>query len=454
MIFGIMFPVKICFETFGCRLNRAEALQQEAEFVSAGWELTKEHADADMIVVRGCSVTARAQRECEHLIDHLRRKYPRKRLIVEGCLERRLGAGGMRAADVLPPGVRRALRDGSQDEPLPARTARAYLKVQDGCTGKCAFCIVPRFRGAAKSVPFGDVLHRAERFIKAGYHEIVVTGCNLSLYSSEGHTLADLATALAKIDSECRIRLGSIEPTAEAVKVVEAMAASPNICRFLHLAIQSGSNTVLSRMRRAYLMHSVERTLRLAEDAIPHAGLGCDIITGFPGETDAEFTATKKLLQRFAFSNLHVFPFSERPQTTAVLLKDQVPPPLRAKRAKELSEIIKHKRSAFAKHFVGREVEIVVEDEKHLGGWTSEYLWCSVRSRGHSSAHGQDASSRRPAGDMRQDASEAGERPAHDHEQTSRNEHRHSQRIHAKRKQKLRLLVESNQHGLLIGRPI
>ena len=147
-----LWSMKVCFETFGCRLNRAEALDQEAEYLAAGWELTDSHSDADIIVVRGCSVTRRAQRECEHLIAHIRKKYPLKRLLIEGCL------ATSHTAKIAVQHALGALHKTTDVVPVPTRTARAYLKVQDGCAGKCSFCIVPKFRGQSTSVDFGAVL--------------------------------------------------------------------------------------------------------------------------------------------------------------------------------------------------------------------------------------------------------------------------------------------------------
>ena len=180
--------MKVCLETFGCRLNRAEALEMEARFLARGWTRTERHDDADMIVVRGCSVTSRAQKDCERLVEHIRRKYPNKRLVVTGCLKDHRNEHW--------------LRDLSGD-PVPTSTARAYLKVQDGCGASCAFCIVPQFRGRPRSVPFQDAIDKAKRFIDAGYHEIVVTGCNLSQYAADGKALPDLVDALAGVSPDC-----------------------------------------------------------------------------------------------------------------------------------------------------------------------------------------------------------------------------------------------------------
>ena len=366
-----LWPMKVCFETFGCRLNRAEALDQEAEYLAAGWELTDSHSDADVIVVRGCSVTRRAQRECEHLIAHIRKKYPLKRLLIEGCL------ATSHTAKIAVQHALGALHKTTDVVPVPTRTARAYLKVQDGCAGKCSFCIVPKFRGQSTSVDFGAVLDKAKRFIDAGYHEIVVTGCNLSLYASGGKRLPELLAALAALSPDCRIRLGSLEPSDVAIDVVATMAGNSNVCRFMHIPVQSASNRMLSAMKRPYLMKDVRDLVCAIRKQIPDAGIGCDLMTGFPSEGDLDFMATRGMLERDPFSRVHVFPYSERPGTPAAALPHVVPPEIRKARARDLSLIADKKRTAFATHFIGKATDIVVEDEDTCSGWTSEYLWCS-----------------------------------------------------------------------------
>ena len=359
--------MKVCFETFGCRLNKAEALQMEAEYLAKGWELTETHKDADLFVVRGCSVTARAQYECEKLIAHLRRHYPTTPVRTCGCLEQK----NTKAKTGLVP-------DDSKSA-LPTRTARAYLKVQDGCAGKCTFCIVPKFRGASVSVPFTELSDRAKRFIDAGYHEIVVTGCNLSLYASEGKRLPELMAALAALAPEsCRIRLGSLEPGACAVETVHVLAENASICRFLHVPIQSGANRILMAMKRPYLLRDIDALLTTAIKLMPNLGLGCDLMTGFPDESDIDFIATKGLLQRFPFTNAHIFPYSERPGTAAAGFGGAVPKPIRSLRAHELSHLANESRRKFATTFSGKTVELVVEDEKKVIGWTGEYLRCET----------------------------------------------------------------------------
>lgn len=374
--------MKVCFETFGCRLNRAEALEEEAKYLARGWERTESHAEAQLIVVRGCSVTARAQRDCERLIDHIKRKYPLKRIIVTGCLPSAKKDYVVRST-VDPTNTDKA--------PVPTRTARAYLKVQDGCSGQCTFCIVPTFRGKSVSVPFQDCLARARQFIAAGYHEIVVTGCNLSLYASEGKRLPELIAALAElapVPAEapearrpipgCRIRLGSVEPGPVAAELAHVMATHPNVCRHLHIPVQSGSTRILLAMRRPYKARDIDDLVRTAMSVIPDAGFGCDLLTGFPDETETDQLATIGLLHRLPFTRAHVFPYSERPGTVAAALPNAVPKEVRSGRARELAAIADEARGRYARRFKGKVVEIVVEDEKNVAGWTSEYLWCRI----------------------------------------------------------------------------
>lgn len=357
--------MKVCFDTFGCRLNRAEALAQEAGLSARGWQTTDSHKDADLIIVRGCSVTARAQRDCEKLVEHLINKYPTKRIVVTGCLSEKRNET--------------ILRDLSLNE-IPTRTARAYLKVQDGCSGNCTFCIVPQFRGKSVSVPFDDALDKAKRFIDAGYREIVVTGCNLTMYSSGGKHLADLVDALASLDARCRIRTGSVEPTSAALDLIDAMADNENICRYLHLPIQSGSNLILSAMHRPYSMKTVEEVVGKAREKMPLLAIGCDLMVGFPGEGDLEYLATKTIFRRIPIARAHIFSYSERPGTVAAMMPNEVPREIRHERAHELAKLADDERSRYAKKMIGREVEIVVEDEDGVAGWTSEYLWCRAQN--------------------------------------------------------------------------
>ena len=379
--------MKVCFETFGCRLNKAEALQMEAEYAANGWERTEKHSDADLFVVRGCSVTMRAQRDCEKLIAHLKRRYPTVPIRVYGCLKDEKD-GSRSAESRKTPAPKFGLEIDNLDEAthVPTRTARAYLKVQDGCSGKCTFCIVPKFRGASRSIPFSQVIDKARRFIDVGYHEIVVTGCNLVLYASEGKRLPDLIAALSELtppdsNSRTRIRLGSVEPGDCAIECVHAMAEGANVCRFLHIPFQSGANRILMAMKRPYFARDISTLALTAQKLMPGIRLGCDVMTGFPDESELDLAATKGLLARHAFSNVHVFPYSERRGTLAATYGGGIPPGVRSERARVLAEKGVDNRYAYALQFIGKLVEIVVEDEDDCYGRTDEYLWCKAAGR-------------------------------------------------------------------------
>ena len=380
----------VAFKTFGCRLNRAEDLDQEARYRAAGHDVVplegtdprSDQAAPDVIIVRGCSVTAKAQRDCEKEIARLRARFPLARIQTAGCLPQ---------AGTVPP------EDMPETEtpPVPTATSRAYLKVQDGCSGKCAFCIVPQFRGHPVSTPFADVLARARAFLDAGYRELVVTGCNLALYRSEGRGLADLLSALAGLQagSPHRVRLGSLEPGICDDAVLDAFERHPNICRFIHLSLQSGSDAVLRRMNRPYAAATVAR---FCDEALrrlgPRLSLGADVIAGFPGETEADHALTRAFLsgnfaprppstfniQPSTFTNLHVFPYSERPGTPAATMDGALPRAVRLARARELEALGRTQREAFARTFLGRTVEVCVERDG-LHGWTAEYLPCKLK---------------------------------------------------------------------------
>ena len=411
--------MKVAFVTFGCRLNHAESLDLEARYRAAGHEIidlggprsvaAKTPATGgprsvaanipDLILVRGCSVTAKAQRDCEKAIAHLRTCFPTTEIRPLGCLPNAQSTGTVPAISMgTVPTISGSVPHNMG--PVPMQTSRAYLKIQDGCSGKCAFCIVPHFRGVPVSVPFDEITVRMKSYLAAGYREIVLTGCNLSLYHSGSHNLASLLAALAELGSvpptggprscaaesdnrlppmgavPARIRIGSLEPGSWCEDILDIMDEHQNICRFLHLSLQSGSDRILKRMNRPYEITWAERFCTAARERLgPDLALGADIITGFPGETEEDFEATRAFLVCHAFSNLHVFPYSERPGTPAATMDGSIPRSVRLVRARNLTALGRRQRETFAQTFLGREVEVCVErGGEH--GWTDAYLPC------------------------------------------------------------------------------
>ena len=384
----------VAFKTFGCRLNQAETAQFEADFVAAGFIRVPFGAQARVIVIHSCAVTQKAESEGLKLLRALRSRSPDACLVLTGCTVEACGEEGLRdlRLDLIIPRDRKSeivplvMRHlGLTYAPAPTvpsnSTQRASLKIQDGCDFFCSYCIVPHTRGAPRSRPFDACLKEARTLIAAGFHEIVVTGCNIACYADGSRTLANLLKELLALPGLGRLRLGSIEPGTVEREVLALMAESPKLCKFLHLPVQSGDNAVLALMRRRYTVEDVSETLRDALRRMPLLGLGADLICGFPGETALAFEHTRALLRAFPFSKLHVFPYSERPGTPAAAFGGSIPVAERKRRAQVLIKQGEDSRNAFAQRFIGRAVDVLVERFDKDGsahGWSGEYLACAV----------------------------------------------------------------------------
>jgi threonylcarbamoyladenosine tRNA methylthiotransferase MtaB len=257
---------------------------------------------------------------------------------------------------------------------------RALVKVQDGCDFCCAYCIVPRTRGAPRSRPRSEIVDEVRRFADAGYREVVLSGANLGLYRDGAADLVKLIEAIEAVDGIARIRLSSIECTTIERAVVDAMAGSEKLCRYLHVPLQSGDTGVLERMGRRYTPGQYRALVEYAVSRVENLGLGTDIIVGFPGEADDAFANTVALVGDLPFSNLHVFPYSRRPETRADRLAGQLPASVKKSRVRELVELGDRKRTDFAQSFIGRSVSVLVErvTDGVAEGWTGEYLEARV----------------------------------------------------------------------------
>ncbi len=386
--------MRVAFVTFGCRLNHAEALDMEARFLADGHrvvavkDIEGPGKMVDTIIVRCCSVTAKAQHDCEKEIARLRRQHPYAQIVATGCIPNAIN--GLKAIKLSeePQVVVPKKSQGT----VPMSTSRGYIKIQDGCSGRCSFCIVPQFRGKPVSIPYDAVLERARAFLEAGFRELVVTGCNLALYRDSGNDIADLLAALAELPPPSnskgelqtapnaihRIRIGSLEPGFHEERLLDVFSAHANICRFIHLSLQSASDRILRLMNRPYTARSVEAFCRLARKRLgDRCMFGADLIAGFPGETDADHAETAGFLQMETdgvpvFCNLHVFPYSERPGTPAAEFPDPIPVATRRSRANELEDTGRRNRAVFAQKLIGHDAVVCIE--KDGKGWTDEYL--------------------------------------------------------------------------------
>jgi threonylcarbamoyladenosine tRNA methylthiotransferase MtaB len=395
----------IALHTLGCKLNYAETSTIGRAFAQAGFNVVEGHAPADVVLLNTCSVTERADRECRQVIRRALRTSPEAYVIVTGCYAQLqpetiaridgvdlvvgtrdkfnvLGlAGDFRKRD-LPQVYVSCIDEADSFEAAYAADTdgrtRAFLKVQDGCDYTCAFCTIPRARGESRSVPVGAIVRQAELIAAQGFREIVLSGVNVGDYGRKiGSSLLELLRALDRVDGVERYRISSIEPNLLTPAVVEFVCSSGRFCDHFHIPLQSGSDSVLRGMRRRYDTAQYRRLVEQIRVMAPEAGIGADVITGFPGETDARFEETYAFLSELPVSYLHVFTYSERPDTDALLFQGAVEPKHRFARNERLRMLGLKKRHAFQATFIGRDVRVLVEHpagEGLMSGLTSNYL--------------------------------------------------------------------------------
>ena len=391
--------------TFGCKVNQCDSVGLAQELVAHGWQAAPPEVAPDLILVNTCTVTARADQQARQTLRRLAREYPGADLWVTGCYAQRAGAElaalpGVKAvlgnrektrlASYLAqlqgkklPGLQpQAPAEGFQAWPVPAFPGhtRARLKIQDGCEHNCTYCIVPQVRGPRRSLPPGEVAGALEKLAAGGYQEVVLTGVNLGQYGLDLAPPVDLAALLAAVRSRPhppRLRLSSLEPQEVSNALLRELEAFPGFCPHFHLPLQSGAAPVLAAMGRDYTPREFQDLVREICRYFPGAGLGLDILVGFPGETAADFEATRGLVESLPVTYLHVFPFSPRPGTPAARM-DRVPAREVQQRAKVMRELGQAKRREFLEAQLGKTGEVLVEGSAPqsglLQGLSANYL--------------------------------------------------------------------------------
>lgn len=401
---------KVSFQTLGCKLNFAETSTIGRQFVEKGFKVVNSDESADIYVINTCTVTQRAESDCRQLIRRVLRKSPDAYIVVVGCysqlhseeIARIKGVDLILGSDEkfnllefagdfkknrVPKIILLPLEDSQKiyqaySSEIGGRT-RAYLKIQDGCDYTCSFCTIPRARGKSRSVPIDDVLNQVKRIVNEGRKEIVLTGVNVGDYGRKINTsLLELMQKLDKVDGLERIRISSLEPNLLSEKLINFILESKKFCKHFHIPLQSGSNTILKRMRRRYNTDSYKKIIEYINKSNPDTGIGLDVIAGFPGETDALFEETVSYLENLPFTCLHAFTYSERPGTPAVDYHGRVEPAVRYSRNERLRSLGLRKKLNFISRYLGQTLTVLFEDSNdgsYISGLTSNYIRISVK---------------------------------------------------------------------------
>ena len=400
----------VAFHTLGCKVNQYDTQAMRERFEEAGFRTVDFEDRADVYVVNTCTVTGTGDKKSMQTIRRCHRNNPDAAIVVTGCL-------AQRAADELKlPGVRLVLGTQRRGEvvqllaqaleqdcaliavetlrqaPFERLTVhaheghtRATMKIQEGCDRWCTYCIIPSVRGPIRSRPLDEIRAEAQSLAAAGFKEVVLTGIHLTSYGREQHgaiTLLDAIRAVHEVEGIERIRLGSLEPVIVTGAFVQGIAAMPKVCHQFHLALQSGSDTVLARMRRRYTSGEFLAACAMLRGAFEDCALTTDVMTGFPGETEEEFAQTVDTCQRAGFARMHVFPYSEREGTKAAAMEGSVPRHIREERARQLIAVGKELERAALEGRIGRTDEVLVEEIDAQGrgtGYTGGYMRVHVQ---------------------------------------------------------------------------
>ena len=398
----------VAFHTLGCKVNQYDTQAMLECFVRAGYEVRPFTERADVYVVNTCTVTGTGDRKSMNAVRRAQRLNPEADIVIAGCLAQRDGEklldtgarliiGASRRGEVVEL-LRQAQEEGRQivavqkdilRVPFENLTVsgdmdrtRAVIKIQEGCDRYCTYCIIPSVRGGIRSREPADIRAEAIRLANAGFRELVLTGIHLTSYGRdlENTTLLDGIRA-ARAPGVKRLRLGSLEPVIATEDFARSLQKIPEICPQFHLALQSGSDAVLKRMRRRYTTAEFARSADILRKAFPGCALTTDVITGFPGETEEEFAQTMDFVRTIGFARIHVFPYSARQGTPAASMPHQVPKAVREERARVLIAEGRKAAADWAKTQLGRVRPVLVEDRDENGvprGYTPEYAQVRV----------------------------------------------------------------------------
>jgi len=392
----------IKFYTLGCKVNQYDTQEIRERFLRHGFQEINNGRKADVYVINTCTVTAIADYKSRYYIRYAFRQNPKAKIIVTGCYteldsEEIFKISGVthivknqdkhRILELLnePRQLSQPQEKGISN--FSGHT-RAFLKIQDGCDNFCSYCKVPLVRGASRSKPLNEIVKEAERLLKNGFKEIVLTGICLGAYGRDLNSkvsLVNVIEALEKLDGLLRIRLSSIEASDVSEELIRKMAESKRLCPHLHIPIQSGDDEILKKMNRKYTFEGYLNLIEKIKTLIPEIAITTDVMVGFPRETEENFQNTIKLIQEIMPLKVHIFPYSLRQGTAASNFKDVLNPLVIQERISRLKDVSKECSLAYKKQFLNRNLGVLIEerakeDKTYWEGYTGNYIKVKVKA--------------------------------------------------------------------------
>ncbi|MCD6567595.1 MAG: tRNA (N(6)-L-threonylcarbamoyladenosine(37)-C(2))-methylthiotransferase MtaB [Dehalococcoidia bacterium] len=394
--------MKVALYTLGCKLNQAETELLASRFSEAGYQLVASNEAADICIANTCTVTHIADRKSRHWLRMARRRNPDALIVATGCYAQRAPQELAPLADLVSDnGEKGRLLEtvqGLLPRVFPPPTGkpcranlngnariRSLIKIQDGCNTPCSYCIVPTVRPYEYSLPPSMIIEQIEAKVTAGYREVVLTGTKVGCYSCEGKSLGDLVRLILSETGIERLRLSSLQPQ-EISPDLLSLWQDKRLCRHFHLALQSGSEATLRKMKRRYALNDYVKTTHSIREAIPGAAITTDIMVGFPGESDEDFEQSYRFCQQADFAGIHVFPYSRRQGTEADALPNQVRNQTKQARTWRMLELAQACQQKFREQFAGNSLPVLWEKETSPGsgiysGLTDNYIRVFARSR-------------------------------------------------------------------------
>lgn len=408
--------MKVALHNLGCKVSAYETDAMQELLEKNGYEIVPFKEGADVYVINTCTVTNMADRKSRQMLHRAKKMNPEAIVVAAGCYVQAqeqsgevdecidIVIGNNKKKDLIEileqyqekrQGVKKAVIDINHtkeyEEMHLSKTAehtRAYIKVQDGCNQFCTYCIIPFARGRVRSRAKEDVIQEVKDLAANGYQEVVLTGIHLSSYGVDldGEDLLSLILAVHQIEGISRIRLGSLEPRIITEEFAKTISGLKKICPHFHLSMQSGCDETLRRMNRRYTSEEYYEKCQLLRKYFAHPALTTDVIVGFPGETEEEFAKSKAFVDKVNFYETHVFKYSKRAGTKAAVMENQVPEQIKTVRSNELLELDKVKREAYEENWLGKTVEVLMEEHIQIDGkvyqvgHTKEYVKVAVES--------------------------------------------------------------------------